>query len=337
MDDKPESNGRSCAIPGNSATRPSQADIRDSCRVSICVATCQRAAGLKKNLSSLAALTFRRIPRPNIEVIVVDNDDRREGLDTVKQLSDSYPWKILALHEPVRGISHARNTLVRAARNADFIAFIDDDEYAEPQWLEELLVKAFVDRAEVVLGPVRYELEASSPAWLHKLFEAPPLHDGKEVGAGNFRTGNLLISNRCLADIEGPFDPEFALTGGSDTFLGHLLEQRNVRFIWSANAIVHETVPEQRRSLKRYFTRRYRDGMVYAMVQRRILGTPAGALRALYRGSGSVAMALYNCLLSVFPGRESPFQAFGLVAYGIGNIAGMLGHRYREYEAGTGD
>ena len=64
--------------------------------------------------------------------------------------------------EPHRGLSQVRNRAVAESRGS-FIAFIDDDEIAAPDWLATMdRVQALTDAA-AVFGPVHVQLEPCIP------------------------------------------------------------------------------------------------------------------------------------------------------------------------------
>ncbi|OLB65324.1 MAG: hypothetical protein AUI10_07305 [Actinobacteria bacterium 13_2_20CM_2_72_6] len=73
------------------------------------------------------------------------------------------------LREPVPGLSHARNAAV-AATPGEILAWIDDDEVADPHWLAEI-ARAFADHpmADVVSGViVPAELETQAQLWFEQ-------------------------------------------------------------------------------------------------------------------------------------------------------------------------
>src|SRR3712207_291321 len=104
-------------------------------KVAICIATYLRPEGLWRVLQSLDALRFSSSPEPDVEVVVIDNDPDGSAGATCERAKGATRWPIRYVHEPRRGISQVRNRAVEVTRaTADFIAFIDDDEIAEPQW-----------------------------------------------------------------------------------------------------------------------------------------------------------------------------------------------------------
>ena len=300
-------------------------------RVSVCIPTCRRPQLLRATLASIATQRFERDQAPRIEVLVADNDEAGAGLDVVSELSADFPWPLRGLREPIRGISFARNTLVAAASESSYVAFIDDDETADPHWLQELLKAAVRSGAQATLGPVSAQFEATPPAWLRPFFDDLDLPDGAQLPEGSFRTSNVLLEMNTLAAIPGPFDPAFALTGGSDYMLGQELRARGGRFVWARNAVVSETVPASRTTLRWYMQRRFRTGMTFAMAQRRVQGPLRGALRGAYRGAGSLAVGSLGLVQGVVGSRAQLAEAAGLVAYGVGNLAGATGEHYEEY------
>jgi glycosyltransferase involved in cell wall biosynthesis len=99
----------------------------------VIVATDGRRDVLERTLTSLLHLDF-----DEYELILVDN---RPGTGTtraiVERLMSEGPIRYVA--EPRQGISPARNAGIRAAENARFVAFTDDDVVADPSWLRWLI------------------------------------------------------------------------------------------------------------------------------------------------------------------------------------------------------
>src|SRR5471032_84020 len=96
--------------------------------VSVCVSTRARPAGLEILLGSLAA----QRDAPPFEVVVIDNDLAGSARPVADRFADCLT--IVYDVEPVPGVSTARNRSVARSR-APLLAFIDDDERAEPGWL----------------------------------------------------------------------------------------------------------------------------------------------------------------------------------------------------------
>ncbi|MFZ0550665.1 MAG: glycosyltransferase, partial [Steroidobacteraceae bacterium] len=117
--------------------------------VSVCIATYRRTDRLAVLLEDME----QQEVLPD-EVVVVDNDaagSARATVEDFKRRSDRFP--ITYEIQPERNISQTRNRTVHLA-NAEWMAFIDDDERAPPQWLRLLLESAARFQADGVLAPV---------------------------------------------------------------------------------------------------------------------------------------------------------------------------------------
>src|SRR5205823_6090125 len=133
-----------------------------------------RAEGLIRLLGSIASLELEPSGQVLEKVVVVDNDAAGSARSVLESLN-AYPWDLDYAVEPRRGVPFARNTAVARAEGTDFVAFIDDDEWAEPEWLAELLHVQSRTGADVVAGPVLPFFTEPPPPWLTKVNYFRPL------------------------------------------------------------------------------------------------------------------------------------------------------------------
>ena len=111
-------------------------------RVTVVVATYNGSRTLAACLDSLGRLKY-----PNYEVIVVD-----DGSTTpVREIAERYPVRYHRV-EPNQGLSNARNTGMRLA-DGEIIAYIDDDAFADPDWLFFMVQSLLQQKASAVGGP----------------------------------------------------------------------------------------------------------------------------------------------------------------------------------------
>lgn len=240
--------------------------------IAVCICTYKRPEMLKRLLTDLAsqqtdgAFTY--------SVVVADNDEARSAASVIDKMRGILPVPIEYCVEPARGIAHARNRVVTTAIG-DFLAFIDDDEFPQPDWLLNLLRTCQRYDVSGVLGPVKRYLEPQAPAWLKKssLYDRPVNPTGLEVKWRESRTGNVLLHHSVIAGEETPFRPEF-IAGEDQDFFRRKIELGH-RFIWSSNAVVHELLPPARWK-RGYYVRK-------AMLQ--------GAYAARQPDCGAVAIA----------------------------------------------
>ena len=237
----------------------------------------RKGSGVRAVLASVVILTFRR---PDfacravrsvlaqrgvdeaIEILVVDNDAQGSAREPIAALAcEAGPHSsIHYIAEPRPGISHARNTGVAAAAG-EFIAFLDDDEIAGPDWLASFMATARRFEADIVVGPVQpvFPAGAAVPAyakWLYTRDAALP--SGSVLtwgGIGN----SLLRRTRCFRG-PAPFDPRLGLVGGEDSVFLEQARQAGCKLVWCAEAAVQETVPVEKLSTAYLLRRVFRSG-----------------------------------------------------------------------------
>ena len=100
--------------------------------ITVCICSYKRPEMLRKLLGELKGLETR--DRFTFSVVISDNDPEESGRPVVEDLSSNYPVRIEYVTEPRRSISHARNAALAKA-TGEAIAFIDDDEWPQPDWL----------------------------------------------------------------------------------------------------------------------------------------------------------------------------------------------------------
>ena len=296
--------------------------------ISLCVCTYRRPAAL---LTLLARLGDQRV-RP-LELVVVDNDSAGSARATVEAAGLPFPARYAV--EPVQNISAARNRSVAAARG-EWLAFLDDDELPEPDWLERLWEASRRHAADAVLAPVVSQLPAQAPDWIARgdFFARRRFATGTVVPRNEFRIGNALIRKALLDRLHGPFDPEFGLTGGEDSDMLCRFADLGARIVWCDEAAVVEPVEHARLTLRWLLMRAWRGGNDHA---RHFLAgrfgevTPAARARFVARATLQWLAALALAVLCLPLGRAR--WAYWLrKAYGnAGKLAALFGRRFEEY------
>ncbi len=112
--------------------------------VSVVVNTYNRAASLRLTLAGLSQLDY-----PNFEVVVVNGP----STDDTEAVVAGYAGRIKVARCPERNLSMSRNIgIARAA--GEIVAFIDDDAYPDPAWLDRLTEAYDNDEVAGAGGPV---------------------------------------------------------------------------------------------------------------------------------------------------------------------------------------
>lgn len=158
--------------------------------ISVIIPTADRPGPLHRALRSLARQTFR-----DFEVIVV-----RDGGSTVRPVIDAWrhdlPLTLIEI-DPRRGVSHARNTALAAARGR-YVAFLDDDDIYLPQHLALAHHELTRGHADAVYGGALV-----SSRWIEAIPRIPhqlprksyPFDDRLLLVANYIHTGSVVTRN----------------------------------------------------------------------------------------------------------------------------------------------
>ncbi|MFG2331862.1 glycosyltransferase family 2 protein [Streptomyces sp. NPDC048604] len=272
--------------------------------VVICVYTEERWQDILAAVDSVRAQT-----RPALEtLLVVDHNERLRA-----RLAETYrddvahgEVRVLANAGP-RGLSAGRNTGIAAARGA-FVAFLDDDAVAEPDWLH-WFAAAYDDPRVMAVGGRTLPAWASGrrPAWFPEEFDWVVGCTYRGLPPGRVRVRNVLGGNasfrRTAFDAAGGFatgigrDGDRRPLGCEETELcirlsGALPE---AVLLIDDRAVIHHKVPTARERFGYFRTRTYAEGLSKALVARSVGASkgleaerryttrvlPAGVLRGL--------------------------------------------------------
>lgn len=227
--------------------------------VAVIVPTMRRPDSLERALRSL--FVQQDVAGRLASIVVVDNDPQATARETVETLSVGSPFPLIYRHEPRPGVATARNAGL-AATDAPVIAFLDDDETADPAWLSALLSAQSRTGADVVFGPIRGRVPEGTgwtTAYLERFFgrEGPTQ---TQVIDHAYGCGNSLMLRAAALPGPAPFDAASDQSGGEDDALFSALAARGGRFGWAAEAWADEYAPPHRATLKYALTRAFAYG-----------------------------------------------------------------------------
>jgi len=195
---------------------------------------------LKKCLQSLKAQTLK----PS-RVIVMDNastDDSVQGLEV-----EFEGYEIVRLKENT-GFAFANNLAVKRAENCDWIAFLNPDAFAAPDWLEKLAEAAenFPEFTSFGSHMLRYEsdqMDGTGDVY-HVCGSAWRRDHGIRASTVDRKTGEIFSPCAAASFIRkdhfeelGGFDENF-FSYFEDVDLGFRFQLKGYRSLYVANAVV---------------------------------------------------------------------------------------------------
>jgi glycosyltransferase involved in cell wall biosynthesis len=281
---------------------------------SIVVCTRNRADRLGRCLASLGDQV---VPAgTGVEVVVVDNGSTDGTAAVAGRWCEDDPGRRRLVHEPVPGLSRARNRGTASARG-DVVLFIDDDAEAPSGWVAAHLAAYHRDETVVgVGGPVALRWPDGRPGWLAPRLEHwfSALDHGDEPAAfppphGPYGTNMSL--RRDALEAAGGFDDRLGRRGRSllSSEEADLFER-----VWAAGgavayepaALVLHSVTADRLSRRWVLRRGWAQGRSNA--RRRVLAGPVAgrALATVCRvEAGTAAQGFVEVVRSAVRGDQA--------------------------------
>jgi len=295
------------------------------------IPTYKRPSMLKKLILSIYSMEVRKDLISFINIVIVDNDAEKTAELIVPSLK-SECRDDMAIHYfnyPKKGLTHVRNEILNKAQsfNPDYIALVDDDEYVSPNWLNELMVTMLNNNADMVQGPNVPVFEKEIPPYLKYWFDTVDFENNTRVTF--VETNNLLVKSKFIHDNGLSFDSRFDQTGGEDTFFGVQALNKGASVFWAKKAIVYETIPPKRATLKWLIKRKYRGATTFTYIlklEKDYQGLiKKSMVNILYFGIGLLTLP---ALLFTFKHR---YWGLFKICEAFGGFAGLFNIRYKEY------
>lgn len=300
-------------------------------KVAVCVCTYRRPRALARLLASLRDQRFGGEP-PAIELVVVDNGPDRSARPVVERWAGRLPWPVRYAVEPRTGIPAARNrSFAEAPDDADVVALIDDDDYADAGWLRHLLDGLERYGVDVVTGPQVPVYGEDVPGWVARggFFEGRRRPTGSRVRVAY--THNVAFRTAVLEDLEHGLDEAFTGHGGADSEFFRRAEGTGHEIAWIDEAVVLNPVSRERASLGWLLRRYYRYGISHGRIQRMHDEPLPRRLRRAGKMGGRALTSPLRLAVRLHRGRSALAWLGVDWAMPAGYLLGWLGARYEEY------
>ena len=268
--------------------------------LSLVIATYNNATSLARTLKSVAE---QDAVKTSWECIVVNNASTDNTNSCVEALIKEYSHINLRLvEESKQGLSHARNKGI-AESKGDIIAFIDDDETINKEFVSAY-IDLFVNQgAFAAAGAVEVRYDSGRPKWMSKYTEkmiGNPINLGDKIVTITHSTtpaGGNMAFNREIFNLYGGFDTDLGrkgkeLLGGEENDIFNRIRSLGERVFYTPRAIVYHHIAEHK------LTEEYFDKLSYGVgVSKRVRAEKAGEMSALY--SDEKRKRIYAYILAI--------------------------------------
>jgi succinoglycan biosynthesis protein ExoM len=277
---------------------------------------------LVRCLTSIAAI---QIPVDTAINIVIADDSPDGKVVNLLRLVSNTPFPIAAIATASHNVSIARNACLDAA-TGDLVAFVDDDEWVEPNWMINLFAAMHDYSADCVFGPVHPVYPTGTPAWI---VSANPLHvdwgrRGRIVTVG--RGGNTLLKRAIVEANKIRFDPALGRTGGEDTSFFNALSKAGAHMVVTDDALVYEDAPPARVNIAYFRHRALRTGQIYGRFVLSGMDNAPAARGQFYVGALIKASVALGAGALFYPFDRSRWLKFAMRGWmNVGKLRELIG------------
>lgn len=297
----------------------------------IACCTFKRLKQLDGLLKNLAEINYPQ--NIKTEILIVDNDKEKSAEHVVKKYNN-----ILLLNyivEENKGLANVRNKALTTAieLGASHIAFIDDDEVADVNWLINHV--EFYNKFEDIYissGPNYQRFEGNYPDYIinnrifKKLRKKKLNKIKKTCGSGNvFFPLNIVRENNIY------FSPEFNKSGGEDTDFFGRLSNAGYKIGWNYNAVNYEIVDHTRANLKWILKRAYNTGRINGYIK---FKDEKNSLKKLFYITKTFVLIIGELFISpifFINGLTGFINRITKVVHNFGKIVGVIFMRLTQY------
>jgi glucosyl-dolichyl phosphate glucuronosyltransferase len=326
--------------PTHSAYLPPTPDRESRPTVSVVIPafTMHRWPLLQKAVESLRVQT---VPVAAVILCIDNNEELLELAETEWRDAPGTPVTVLAnryddhlsrvtTHERAHGTRRrfgagsARNVAAESVES-DVIAFMDDDAWAEPDWLEYLL-EVYEDQSVVAVGgPPWPDYETERPEWFPANFDwvFGCVYDGLPTEISPLRHligANMSVRREAFAAVGGFLGSDFDDLNLCMRLLGRFGEES---VYYTPRAVVHHFVSADRLTWRYYWRRCYFVNKEKVRVLNRI-GAAANLTAEREFVWRTLRETSWNAVRTGLSGQPGGFAALGAMWAGIA-LAG-LGH-----------
>jgi len=223
--------------------------------ITVVICTYNRRRYLKKAIDSIINQAFD----PELyELIIVDNNSSDGTKELVLNDYSHSRVRVKYMNEPSQGLSYCRNTGLRHAR-FDYIAYIDDDGIAYPDWLENMSegIKEQNEKFAGITGAIFPIWEIPRPGWLlHRLaIHYSIYHPDKRIVIRrgvrvNVFGGNMVWKRSLLIEFGG-FNTNLGrvknnLVSGEESFTAERIVNKGYEFIYDPKMRIKHHIHKSR-------------------------------------------------------------------------------------------
>lgn len=188
----------------------------DSPFASVIVCTRNRSSFLREVCQEILRIEY---PRKSWELLIVDNGSTDDTFQVAQKFAADHPSLVRVAQELQTGLSIARNRGIREAKG-DIIAFIDDDAFPDPRWLDALVETLAEPGVMCSGGPVdpMFQGDTELPEWfIGRFLPYLTVFDRGPVPAklryNEYPRGTNIAYRRDVFERYGVFSPHLGRKG----------------------------------------------------------------------------------------------------------------------------
>ena len=294
--------------------------------VVIAICTYKRPYLLKKTLDSISSMNFPE--KIKTEILVIDNDKNASAKEIASEYIKKSNIKIHYFIEEKVGLSNVRNRALKEAisLNSTHLAFIDDDEIADKDWLVEHI--NFYNTEENIFvssGPTFSKFEKDYPSYIKKnnVFKTVSTKPHGLI-RDNCATGNVFFPLNIIKENNICFSQDHNFIGGEDGEFFGRISKSGYPIGWNTKAINYEIVGEERANIRWILKRKYYNGFCAALLKfkdnKKILKRTLYILEKIV----TVISNLLLTILSIFFGRSAFFNCICTTTINTGKLIGAI-------------